>query len=137
MTSERDPDWHEPWHPASAPFTGTPAWEWVATAGVTVTLAALTVPSIAVLIRKPTHVARFSTYTMVVGVVASVVLLVSLFLRRGDWHRMSPARRSLYVAQWVSYALFGVVSVWLIFTKYLYAMKRAANQGDCVTGWFV
>jgi len=83
---------HE-FHPAAWPsvhaVTGkerTPAWEWIASIGTVVLLAAIFVPNLVLAAMYSRRVARTATYSLVAGLVGAVILTVALAFRVKEYY---------------------------------------------------
>jgi hypothetical protein len=83
-------------HPASWPSvhestgrTRTPAWEWVASIGTVVLLAAIFMPNLVLAALHSRRVARIATYTLVAGMVGAIILVVALVMRINEYYNMT------------------------------------------------
>ena len=80
-------------------------WEWVQTAGMLLLLVASMIPIVLALALARHKLRGLPTFALSVGLVTSVVLLVSVGLRWEEQWKMDGATHALYWLQWVVYAL--------------------------------
>jgi len=100
----------------------SPVHEWVASIGKIALIYAIFAPYVIIAASAPQKTARISTYALLVGTLGSIIFMLSLGLRVDEYKIMSKARKTLFVIEWIIYALMIVASVVIISIKYAYAI---------------